>query len=54
MCPYLVGSYEQVGEELARYLNAGYRTIILDIPPNAEELTHTFTAFDRAVQPALG
>ena len=53
MCPYLVGSYEQVGEELARYLNAGYRTIILDIPPDAEELTHTFTAFDRAVQPAL-
>lgn len=51
MCPYLVGSYEQVADELARYFNAGYRTVILDIPPNAEELTHTFAAFDRATQP---
>lgn len=53
MCPYLVGSYEQVADELARYVNAGYRTVILDIPPSAEELTHTFAAFDRALQPAL-
>jgi alkanesulfonate monooxygenase len=53
MCPYLVGSYDQVADELARYFNAGYRTVILDIPPNAEELTHTFAAFNRAMQPAL-
>jgi alkanesulfonate monooxygenase len=53
MCPYLVGSYDQVADELARYFNAGYRTVILDIPPSAEELTHTFAAFDRAMQPAL-
>jgi alkanesulfonate monooxygenase len=53
MCPYLVGSYDQVADELARYFNAGYRTVILDIPPNAEELTHTFAAFNRATQPAL-
>lgn len=53
MCPYLVGSYEQVADELARYFNAGYRTVILDIPPNAEELTHTFAAFNRAMQPVL-
>jgi alkanesulfonate monooxygenase len=53
MCPYLVGSYDQVADELARYFNAGYRTVILDIPPDAEELTHTFAAFNRAAQPAL-
>ena len=53
MCPYLVGSYDQVADELARYFNAGYRTVILDIPPDAEELTHTFAAFNRATQPAL-
>lgn len=51
MCPYLVGSYEQVGGEMARYFNAGYRTVILDDPPDAEELRHTFAAFDAAMQP---
>jgi alkanesulfonate monooxygenase len=51
MCPYLVGNYEQVADELARYFNTGYRTVILDVPPNAEELTHTFAAFNRAMQP---
>ena len=51
MCPYLVGSYEQVAVELARYFHAGYRTVILDIPPSAEELRHTFVAFDGALQP---
>ena len=45
MCPYLVGSYEQVAEELARYIGAGYRTVILDIPPSEDELAHTFAAF---------
>jgi alkanesulfonate monooxygenase len=51
MCPYLVGSYEQVAEELGRYFNAGYRTLILDIPPDADELMHTFEAVDLASQP---
>ena len=50
MCPYLVGSYDQVGEELATYFGAGYRTIILDTPPDAEELDHTFAAFAAATQ----
>ena len=50
MCPYLVGNYDQVAEELGRYFNAGYRTIILDVPPSAQELQHTFTAFDAAMQ----
>lgn len=49
-CPYLVGSYESVAEELARYIELGYRTFILDIPPNEEELRHTAFVFDRASQ----
>ena len=49
MCPYLVGSYERVGEELARYLALGYRSFILDVPPDEAELRHTRAAFDHAV-----
>lgn len=45
MCPYLVGSYVRVGNELARYAGIGYRTFILDIPPSEEELHHTMGAF---------
>jgi alkanesulfonate monooxygenase len=47
-CPYLVGSYEGVAVELSRYINVGYRTFILDIPPNEEELHHTHAAFELA------
>ena len=39
-CPYLVGSYARVGEEIGRYLAAGCRAIILDVPPNADEMQH--------------
>ena len=49
MCPYLVGSYERVGEELSRYIAVGYRSFILDIPPNEEDLHHTNRAFHRAM-----
>jgi alkanesulfonate monooxygenase len=51
MCPYLVGSYDEVAEELARYFAAGYRTVILDVPPSADELQHTFRAVNLAMQP---
>ena len=44
MCPYLVGSYAQVADELMVYLSSGHRTLILDVPPSAEDLGHTFTA----------
>lgn len=50
MCPYFVGSYERVGEELARYLSLGYRSVILDIPPSEEELRHTQAAFQLALE----
>ncbi|WP_448205604.1 LLM class flavin-dependent oxidoreductase [Azospirillum sp. sgz302134] len=49
-CPYLVGSYEEVGHELARYLSKGYRTVILDIVPSAEEYDHIRAAFDVAAR----
>lgn len=52
MCPYLVGSYERVGAELAEYIRVGYRTFILDIPPDAEELQHITVTFERAVEAA--
>lgn len=52
MCPYLVGSYERVGQELARYVALGYRNFILDVPPAEEELHHTRVAFDHALERA--
>lgn len=39
-CPYLVGSHTRVGEEIARYLAAGCRTIILDVPAAVDEMRH--------------
>jgi alkanesulfonate monooxygenase len=39
-CPYLVGSYESVAGEVAKYVRNGYQTVILDIPPSKEELAH--------------
>ncbi|MGM0576157.1 MAG: LLM class flavin-dependent oxidoreductase [Myxococcota bacterium] len=47
-CPYLVGSYERVAEEIARYVGLGYSTYILDIPPDPEELEHTGEVFRMA------
>ncbi len=47
-CPYLVGSYQRVADELARYMAVGYRTFILDVPASPEELEHIRVAFDRA------
>jgi len=49
-CPYLVGSYEQVAVELARYIAAGYRTYILDIPAAEEELEHAGNVFRLALR----
>jgi alkanesulfonate monooxygenase len=44
-CPYLVGDYAQVAEQVALYMNVGYRTFILDIPPSREELEHIGKVF---------
>jgi alkanesulfonate monooxygenase len=47
-CPYLVGSYTTVAEELSRYIALGFETFILDIPPDEDELHHTALAFEQA------
>ena len=51
-CPYLVGSYERVAQELASYIAVGYRTFILDIPPDQEELAHINMVLTRATKEA--
>lgn len=48
-CPYLVGSYDRVADEVARYVEAGYRTFILDVPASPEEMRHIGEVFERAV-----
>jgi alkanesulfonate monooxygenase len=47
-CPYLVGSYEAVADEIARYIAVGYQTFVLDIPPNEEDLQCIGKVFDLA------
>jgi alkanesulfonate monooxygenase len=47
-CPYLVGSYDRVAEELARYMAAGCHTIILDVPSGPDELAYITRAVDAA------
>jgi alkanesulfonate monooxygenase len=47
-CPYLVGAYETVADELARFVVAGRRTFILDIPADEDELGHAARAFGQA------
>ena len=49
VCPFLVGSYDRVAEEVARYVEVGYRTFILDVPASVEEMHHTGVVFERAV-----
>jgi len=49
-CPYLVGSYERVGEELARYRGLGYRTLILDVPVDDAECEHIDHSLTRAAE----
>lgn len=49
-CPYLVGSYDRVADELARYVGLGYRTVILDVPAGLVELEHIGHAFFRATE----
>jgi alkanesulfonate monooxygenase len=50
-CPYLVGSYGVVAEELARYIGVGHKAFILDIPPTKDELKHARIAFQISKDP---
>jgi alkanesulfonate monooxygenase len=47
MCPYLVGNYDGVAAHVQTYLDKGYDTIIMDIPPSLEELEHSAEVFKR-------
>jgi alkanesulfonate monooxygenase len=51
-CPYLVGSRGRVAEEITRYVAAGFRTFILDVPPNEAELFEIRQVFALAEQAA--
>ena len=51
-CPYLVGSYDEVAEELAAYLALGFCKIILDIPPSEDELRNVNIAVQKASEKA--
>ena len=51
-CPYLVGTYARVAMELGRYISLGFRTVILDIPPNRDELAHVMKIFRMALKPS--
>jgi alkanesulfonate monooxygenase len=52
-CPYLVGSYQRIAGEVARYVEAGYKTFILDIPPTQEELSHIGLVFKQSLRQAI-
>ena len=52
-CPYIVGSYERVGEAIARYLGAGCRAIILDVLAGEDELQHVGRSLAAAEQVGL-
>lgn len=39
-CPYLVGDHETVTAQLARYMELGFSTVLLDIPRVEEDLAH--------------
>ena len=49
ICPYLVGSYDRVADEVARDVDSGYRTFILEAPESADEMRHVGVVFERAV-----
>ena len=52
-CPYLVGSYDRVAQELARYVALGTGTVILDIPASRGELEHIRAVFDLVTEACL-
>lgn len=53
-CPYLVGSYTRVGDEIGRYLAAGCRAIILDVPSTEDDLRHVRLSVAAAEKVGLG
>ncbi len=52
-CPYLVGDFATVANEIARYLTLGHSSFILDIPLDAEDLDTAAIVF-RMAQELIG
>jgi alkanesulfonate monooxygenase len=52
-CPYLVGSYDEVGELLSRYLDMGVSTLIMGVPWDEDDLHHALAAVRRAESMSL-
>ncbi len=48
-CPYLVGSYDRVAAEVARYVELGFGTLITDIPRAEDDLHHVRRVLDTAL-----
>lgn len=48
MCPYLVGSHEEVAHEVTDYIARGFRTFILDEPATEADLANAKVVFERA------
>ena len=49
-CPFLVGSYQQVAEALAKHVIAGNSAFIFDTPADGQDLLHVKHAFTLATQ----
>jgi alkanesulfonate monooxygenase len=49
-CPYLVGSYDRVAAELARYFTQGCSAMILDVPVGSEDMAHVTRSIRRGVE----
>ena len=47
-CPYLVGSYDEVADAVAEYLQLGIATFILDVPREPDDLEHAQIVMQRA------
>jgi alkanesulfonate monooxygenase len=46
-CPYLVGSYDRVADELVQYFTMGDRALIVDIPREEDDLVHAKRVLER-------
>jgi alkanesulfonate monooxygenase len=52
-CPYLVGSHDCVGHELARYFAQGCSAMILDVPVGTDDMAHVTRSIRRGAELAV-
>jgi alkanesulfonate monooxygenase len=52
-CPYLVGSHDCVGTELARYFAQGCSAMILDVPVGTDDMAHVTRSIRRGAELAV-